>query len=43
MATEHLKKAAMTPATGEEETRRIVSEMLSEIRKGGEERAREYG
>jgi sulfopropanediol 3-dehydrogenase len=43
MATEHLKKAAMTPASGEEETRRIVSEMLSEIRKGGEERAREYG
>jgi len=43
MATEHLKKAAMTPATGEEETRRIVSEILSEIRKGGEERAREYG
>jgi sulfopropanediol 3-dehydrogenase len=43
MATEHLKKAAMTPFSGEEETRRIVSEMLSEIRKGGEERAREYG
>jgi sulfopropanediol 3-dehydrogenase len=43
MATEHLKRAAMTPATGEEETRRIVSEMLSEIRRGGEERAREYG
>jgi sulfopropanediol 3-dehydrogenase len=43
MATEHLKKAAMTPASREEETRRIVAEMLSEIRTGGEERARAYG
>jgi sulfopropanediol 3-dehydrogenase len=43
MAIEHLKKAPRTPATGEDDTRRIVSEMLSEIRSGGEERAREYG
>jgi sulfopropanediol 3-dehydrogenase len=43
MAIEYLKKAARTPATGEEDTRWIVSEMLSEIRRGGEERAREYG
>jgi sulfopropanediol 3-dehydrogenase len=43
MASEYLKKASKTPASGEEETRRIVSEMLSEIRNGGEKRAREYG
>jgi len=43
MATEYLKKAPRTPASGEDDTRRIVSEMLSEIQKGGEERAREYG
>jgi sulfopropanediol 3-dehydrogenase len=43
MATQYLKRAPRTPATGEEETRRIVAEMLSEIRRGGEERARAYG
>ncbi len=43
MATEYLKKAPRTPATGEDDTRRIVSEMLAEIQNGGEERAREYG
>ena len=43
MASEYLKKASKTPASGEEETRRIVSEMLAEIRNGGEKRAREYG
>jgi sulfopropanediol 3-dehydrogenase len=43
MASEYLKKAPRTPASGEDDTRRIVSEMLSEIQKGGEERAREYG
>jgi sulfopropanediol 3-dehydrogenase len=43
MATEYLKKASRTPATGEDDTRRIVSEMLAEIQNGGEERAREYG
>jgi len=43
MATEYLKKAPRTPATGEDDTRRIVSEMLAELQKGGEERAREYG
>jgi len=30
MASESLKKAPRTPATGEDDTRRIVSEMLSE-------------
>ena len=43
MAIEYLKKALRTPTTGEEDTRQIVSEMLSELRKGGEEKAREYG
>jgi sulfopropanediol 3-dehydrogenase len=43
MAIEYLKRAPRTPATGEDETRRTVSEMLSAIEKGGEERAREYG
>jgi sulfopropanediol 3-dehydrogenase len=43
MASEYLKKAPRTPTTGEDDTRRIVSEMLTEIEKGGEERAREYG
>jgi sulfopropanediol 3-dehydrogenase len=43
MANEYLKRAPRTPATGEDDTRRIVSEMLTAIEKGGEERAREYG
>ena len=43
MTVEYLKKAAKTPATGEEETREIVAGMLSEIEAGGEDKAREYG
>jgi sulfopropanediol 3-dehydrogenase len=43
MGIAYLKKAPRTPASGEEDTRRVVSEMLSEIRRGGEERARQYG
>ena len=43
MAIEYVKKAAKTPATGEDETRKIVSAMLDEIRTGGEEAARAYG
>jgi sulfopropanediol 3-dehydrogenase len=43
MAISYLKKATKTPATGEDETRKIVSEMLSEIENGGEEVARAYG
>ncbi|MEM7067882.1 MAG: histidinol dehydrogenase [Pseudomonadota bacterium] len=39
----YLKKAEMTPATGEDETRKIVSEMLAEIEIGGEEAAKAYG
>ena len=43
MAIQYLKKAAKTSATGEDETRRIVAEMLAEIEAGGEETARAYG
>ncbi|MCG8508516.1 MAG: histidinol dehydrogenase, partial [Rhodospirillales bacterium] len=43
MTVEYLKKAEMTPATGEDDTRQIVVEMLDKIEKGGEDVAREYG
>ncbi len=43
MATEYMKKAPRTPATGEDDTRRVVQEMLAEIQEGGEKKAREYG
>jgi len=43
MATEYLKKAEKTSATGEQETRKIVADMLAEIEKGGEDTARAYG
>jgi sulfopropanediol 3-dehydrogenase len=43
MTVEYLKKAAKTPATGEDETRETVAAMLSEIEGGGEDKAREYG
>ena len=42
MSAEYIKKAARTPATGEDDTRRIVQEMLAEIEAGGEDRARRY-
>ena len=42
MAIEYLKKARKTPATGEDDTRRIVSEMLADIEAGGEDRVRHY-
>ncbi len=38
----YLKKAEKTPATGEQDTRRIVQEMLDDIESGGEAKAREY-
>lgn len=38
----YLKKADKSPTTGEEDTRRIVQEMLAKIEKGGENTAREY-
>jgi sulfopropanediol 3-dehydrogenase len=43
MAVQYLKKASKTAATGEDETRKIVAGMLSEIEEGGEDKAREYG
>ena len=43
MAIEFLKKATKTSASGEDETRQIVQEMLGEIEAGGEKTARAYG
>ncbi|MGJ3261005.1 MAG: histidinol dehydrogenase [Rhodospirillales bacterium] len=43
MAIEYLKKAEKSPTTGEDETRRIVAEMLAGIEAGGEAAARAYG
>ncbi len=43
MAVTYLKKATKTAATGEEETRKIVENMLAEIEAGGEDVARSYG
>ncbi|MBC8260023.1 MAG: histidinol dehydrogenase [SAR324 cluster bacterium] len=42
MGIEYLKKASKTPQSGEEDTRRIVSEMLNSIEIGGENKVREY-
>jgi sulfopropanediol 3-dehydrogenase len=42
MAIEIVKKAIKTPATGEDDTARIVREMLADIEQGGEDKAREY-
>lgn len=39
MPVEYLKKAAKTPATGEDDTREIVAGMLRDIEEGGEARA----
>ena len=38
----YLKKADKSPTTGEEDTRRIVQDMLAKIENGGEDMAREY-
>jgi sulfopropanediol 3-dehydrogenase len=43
MTIEYLKKAEKTSASGEDETRRIVAEMLAEIESGGDDAARAYG
>ncbi|MBL6928176.1 MAG: histidinol dehydrogenase [Rhodospirillales bacterium] len=43
MTVEYLKKAEKTAATGEDDTRQIVVDMLDKIEKGGEDVAREYG
>lgn len=42
MSTEFLKKASKSPATGEDDTRRIVAEMLAAIEAGGEPSCRDY-
>lgn len=42
MTVEYLKKAARTPATGEDDTRKVVAEMLARIEAGGEDTARQY-
>ena len=42
MAIEVIKKAIKTPATGEDDTARIVVDMLQDIEEGGEAKAREY-
>ena len=43
MPINYLKKATKTPSTGTEETRKIVSNMLTNIEKGGELEALRYG
>ena len=43
MTIAYLKKASKTPATGTDETRRVVMEMLSNIEQGGEAEALRYG
>ena len=43
MTIAYLKKASKTPATGTNETRRVVTEMLSNIEQGGEAEALRYG
>ena len=42
MSIEFLKKADKTPATGEDDTRQIVQNMLAELEAEGEPKAREY-
>ena len=42
MTIEYLKKAEKSSATGEDDTRKIVAQMLSDIESGGEEKAIEY-
>ena len=42
MTVVYLKKASKTPATGTDETRKIVTEMLSNIEQGGEAEALRY-
>ena len=42
MTIEYLKKAEKTAATGEDDTRKIVADMLGAIEAGGEAKAREY-
>ena len=43
MTVEYLKRASKTPATGTDETRKIVNKMLANIEQGGEAEALRYG
>ena len=43
MTIDYLKRATKTSATGEDETRKIVADMLQEIERDGEDAARAYG
>ncbi|MDH3694347.1 MAG: histidinol dehydrogenase, partial [Gammaproteobacteria bacterium] len=42
MSVEFLKRAIKTPQTGEDDTRKIVTDMLDDIEQGGEDRVRHY-
>ncbi len=42
MSVTYLKKAEKTPASGEDETRALVQDMLKQIEQGREEKVREY-
>ena len=42
MSTQYIKKATKTAATGEDDTRKIVDDMLRDIEQGGEARAKHY-
>jgi len=42
MAIEYIKKATKTAATGEDDTRRIVNDMLAKIEAGGDDAAASY-
>ena len=42
MTVKKIKQASKSPATGEDDTRKLVQEMLREIEQGGEGRVREY-
>ena len=43
MTIDYLKRATKTSATGEDETRKIVADMLQKIERDGEDAARAYG
>jgi len=43
MTIDYLKRATKTSATGEDETRKIVADMLQEIERDGEDAARAFG
>lgn len=42
MSVTYIKKAKKNPSTGQDDTNKIVQDMLTQIEKGGEDSAREY-